>query len=126
MTISYDTNFMGPISTSWYKERNLTRSKVMYVDSDRLSQALNVPLGTRYEIDEVTEHWCGGRIDIYGVPNEPYPIEYSLPVMHVESWNVLTDWLEDFESDELLTFDELINTFEADTGHKIRWWKDNE
>ena len=117
---------MGPISTSWYKERNLTRSKVMYVDSDRRSQTLNLPLGTRYEIDEVTEQWCGGRIDIYGVPDEHYPIEYGLPIMHSDSWNILTEWLENFESDELLEFDELINTFETDTGHKIRWWKDNE
>lgn len=126
MTISYDTNWMGPISIGWHKERNLTRTKVMYVDSDRISQALNLPLGTRYEIDEVTEQWCGGRIDIYGVPNEHYPIEYSLPIMHSDSWNILTDWLEKFESDELLTFRDLINTFETDTGHKIRWWKDNE
>ena len=124
--ISYDTNWMGPISTHWYKERNLTRTKVMYVDSDRRSQTLNLPLGTRYEIDEVTEQWCGGRIDIYGVSNEHYPIEYSLPIMHSDSWNILTEWLENFESDELLAFDELINTFETDTGHKIRWWKDNE
>lgn len=101
----------------------------MYVASDRLSQALNLPLGTKYEVDEVTEHWCGGRIDIYGLNESEYyrgRSEYSLPVMNVKSWNTLTEWLEDFESHRLLEFDELINTFETDTGHKIRWWKDNE
>ena len=116
---------MGPISTSWYKERNLTRPKVVYVDSDRVSRALNLPLGTRYEVDEVTEHWAGGRIDIYGLDESKYycgKSEYSLPVMHVESWNKFSDWLDEFETPELVTFKEIVNTFEFETGHKILWW----
>lgn len=126
MTINYDTNWMGPISTNWYKENGFVEKKVIHVASDSLSRALKKPLGTRFEVEDITEYWCGGRIDIYGVPGEHYPIEYALPIMHSESWNILTNWLEDFESDELLTFDDLINTFETDTGHKIRWFKKNE
>lgn len=98
----------------------------MYVDSDRLSRALGLPLGTRYEVDEVTEQWAGGRIDIYGLDESEYycgKSEYSLPIMHRESWNKFSDWLDEFETPELATFREIVNTFEFETGHKILWWK---
>jgi hypothetical protein len=124
--VSYSTNFMGPISTDWYKQRGYTKRVVKVIDSDFLSQIRKQPLGTKYEVDEITEEWAGGRIDIYGLdPKENWggKGEYSLPVMRAESWGVLTEWLDDFESEELLKFDDLINTFETETGHKIEWEK---
>ena len=67
------------------------------------------------------EHWAGGRIDIYGVPGEHYPIEYGLPPMHVDDWNAFGDWLWDLETKEKVPYDELIRLFEKDYGKKIRW-----
>jgi len=96
--ISYSTNMMGPVSLHWYRERGL------------LNQS-----------DEVTEYWAGGRIDIYGVPGEHYPIEYALPIMDGTSWNLFSDWLDEYETIELKTYDQLLSAFEADTDHVIRW-----
>ena len=67
------------------------------------------------------EHWAAGRIDIYGVPGEHYPVEYGLPPMHGEDWNALSDWLDEFESEEQVPYDELITLFEKHYGKKIRW-----
>ena len=128
MTVSYSTNFMGPISMDWYKQRGYTKRVVKFIDSDFLSRIRKQPLGTKYEVDEVIEEWAGGRIDIYGLdPAEHWNgmSEYSLPIMRAESWGELTEWLDDFESEELLEFDDLINTFETETGHKIEWEKND-
>ena len=84
-------------------------------------------VGDVLEYDEITTHYCGGRIDIRGVPGDEYWNgwhEYSLPIMHGKSWNLLSDWLDDFTSETLLGYDELIQTFEKDTGHIIEWWED--
>ena len=70
------------------------------------------------------EHWAAGRIDIYGVPGEHYPVEYGLPPMHVEDWNALSDWLDEFESEEQVPYDELIALFEKHYGKQIRWADD--
>jgi len=75
-------------------------------------------------IEEHGNYWAGGRIDIYGVPDELYPIEYGLPVMHIIDWGDLSEWLDDLETEELLSFDELISQFEQTVGKKIQWWKE--
>lgn len=91
MSVSYSTNWMGPINRKW--------------------------------IEEHGDCWAGGRIDIYGVPGEHYPIEYGLPVMHTEDWNALSDWLDDLETEELWSFEDLIGNFQLIHDTKIRWWK---
>ena len=98
--ISYSTNFMGPITTGWFKERGLT-------DED----------------GEITTYYSGGRIDIRDYRCEGYDgwNEYALPIMHGEDWNALSDWLDDFTSEELIPYDELIAMFEEQYGKKIRW-----
>ena len=73
--------------------------------------------------DEHGDYWSGGRIDIYGVPGEHYPIEYGLPVMHSEDWNDFSGWLDDFETHELWQFDDIIAQYEQESDRKIRWWK---
>ena len=108
--ITYSTNWMGPISMDWYRERGLTE-RVEY---------------TTDTIEEITTYYSAGRIDIYGVPDEPYPIEYSLPPMRVTDWEDLSEWLDDLETEELLSFDKLIAQFEQTVGKKIQWWKDDE
>jgi hypothetical protein len=76
-------------------------------------------------INEYGSHWSGGRIDIYDVPGEDYPIEYSLPLMRTEDWNDFGDWLESFQTHELWEFDDIIKLYESASGRKIRWWKDD-
>jgi hypothetical protein len=74
-------------------------------------------------IKEHGDYWAAGRIDIYGVPDEPYPIEYSLPPMHGEDWAGFSEWLDDFTTERLFSFDELIAQYEQEVGTVIRWWK---
>ena len=119
--ISYSTNMMGPWHTSWYTERGLTHKATRVVTTDVIK---GYSPGDVIEYDEITTHYAGGRIDIRGVPNEPWGSEYSLAVMHGEDWNELGEWLDNFESEELVSYDSLIEQFENEYGKKIRWWND--
>ena len=95
---------MGPVSMEWYRERGLTEI-----------------VG---EFEKVTTYYAGGRIDIRGVPGDDYWngwYEYSLPIMHIEDWNDLGDWLESFSTFELWEYEDLIEQYEEDRGRKIRW-----
>ena len=118
--ISYSTNMMGPWHTSWYVERGLTRKATRVVTTDVIK---GYSPGDVIEYDEITTHYAGGRIDIRGVPNEPWGIEYSLAVMHGEDWNAFGDWLDSIKDESLITYEELIRQFEDHRGKPIRWYK---
>lgn len=133
MSVTYWSNFMGPISMSWYRDRGMTHMVERTCESElirdalRTSKVLNYPdieIGDTYEIEEVTVHYAGGRIDIYGLDPEKYYAgkdEYGLDVMHGEDWNALSDWLDDLTTDTLLSYNDLIEQFEQYYGKKIRW-----
>ena len=122
--VTYSTNWMGPITMDWFRERGLTEKKTRVVTEDSVLAEMGRKVGDVLEYDEITTHYCGGRIDIRGVPDEPWGLEYGLPVMHGEDWNALSDWLDDFESEELVPYDELIDLFKGHYGKKIRWADD--
>ena len=125
--ISYSTNWMGPVSSEWYRARGLTEIVTRTVDTEAISELFGKPIGETFELEEITERWCGGRIDISGLNEKEFYCgmsEYGLEVMDQQSWYLLTEWLDEFESDFLLTKTDLINKFERETGHKIRWAKD--
>ena len=121
--ISYSTNWMGPISMDWFRDRGLTEKKTRVVTEDSVLVEMGRKVGDVLEYDEITTHYCGGRIDIRGVPDEPWGLEYGLPIMHGEDWNALSDWLDDLTTTELWDYDMLISIFEAEVlnGRKIRW-----
>ena len=116
--ISYSTNMMGPWNNRWYVERGLTRKATRTITTNIVK---GYSPGDTLEYDEVTTQYAGGRIEIRGVPDEPYGMEYGLPIMHGEDWQALGDWLDEFESEELVPYDSLIEQFENDYGKKIRW-----
>ena len=94
--ISYSTNLMGPINDYWYQARDLKIGSV-----------------------------AAGRIDIYGLDELEYyggMFEYALGPMSRESWGRFSDWLDDFETEELWTYDQLISEFESQHG-EIEWVK---
>lgn len=110
--ITYSTNWMGPVSNGWYDAR-----QIPFV----LKKA--VWKGNNYEYKEYLEEYSCGRIDIYGLDPEEYwggKHEYGLAPMRTEDWEELSEWLYDLESEELLSYEELISNFEKKNG-KIRW-----
>ena len=122
MSISYSTNMMGPMSMDWYRNRDLLKPvKETLTENSILVQLGKKQAGEEIEYDEITTYYAGGRIDIYGVPGEHYPLEYAIPPMHGEDWNDFSGWLEDFETDDLWELNDLIEAYESESGKKIRW-----
>lgn len=100
--ITYSTNWMGPIDLGWYEANGVDYEKVKY---------------------------SGGRIDIYGLDPDEYwggRSEHSLPLMRTEDWNDFSDWLDDFETEELWELEDILKEYLQETGHVIRWWKDDQ
>ena len=114
--ITYSTNMMGPYHTSWYEDNNIP-----YVEGKTFV--------SKYTGKSITpkdyEQYAGGRIDIYGLDESEHwggKSEYSVGVMKTESWNLLSDYLDDYESSELVSYEDLIEDFETRSKHKIEWW----
>ena len=112
--ISYSTNWMGPISTRWYEDRNIpfeireTSGKIL----------------PKTEYKHYLESYSCGRIDIYGLDESEHwggKSEYSVAPMRTEDWNELSDWLDTLDTDELWSYDKLFQSFKHDTGIQIRW-----
>jgi len=109
---------------NWYRDRGLTHKVSEVLGEDRRFFPKGLGPGDVWEYDEITTHYCAGRIDIRGLDPEEYWSgwdEYGLDVMHCEDWNALSDWLDEFESEEKVPYDELIALFEKDYGKRIRW-----
>ena len=66
------------------------------------------------------DHWAAGRIDVYG-GDEPYPDEIGLWTMHVEDWNRLSDWLDNFRTAEQWNLDQILEEYYK-TNPEIRWF----
>ena len=111
MTISYSTNWMGPVSLNWYKERNLTTIKTVMFK------------GQLVQTTDITQRWSGGRIDVRGEGLDPYGDEIGLPVMRDDCWRLFSDWLDTFETDDAWTLDQLVEMYER-SNPKIIWAND--
>ena len=75
-------------------------------------------------VEEHGDCWSAGRIDIHGLSDELWGLEYSVAPMHTEDWNALGDFLWRFESEEIIPYYDLIKLFEEKYGKKIRWESD--
>ena len=109
---------------NWYRERGLTRKVTRVVKEDDLLVKLGrKKVGDVLEYDEITTHYGAGRIDIRDDTKEGYAgwDEYSVAPMHGEDWNALSDYLWDLTTEELLSYNTLIEQFETHYGKKIRW-----
>jgi len=125
--ITYSTNWMGPVTMKWYRERGLTRKATRVVEEDSVLVKLGrEKVGDVLEYDEIITHYSAGRIDIRDDTKEGYDgwNEYSVAPMHSEDWNALSDYLWDLTTEELLSYNELIEQFETHYGQKIRWADD--
>ena len=127
MSVTYDTNWMGPVSIEWYKKRGLTRNITETLTEESALVVLGKNnVGDVIEYDNITTRYCAGRIDVRDDSKDGYDgwDEYSIAPMLEEDWSALGDWLWDLETEEQLSYDELMNRFEKETGHKIMWLND--
>jgi hypothetical protein len=123
---------MGVANIQWYEERGLTKTVTHIVERETQRDILrksrpDIEIGDTFERQEVIEDYSTGRIDIRNVPGDDYWNgwhEYSLAPMRTEDWNDFGDWLDDFKTEELWEFDDIIAKYEQDSGRKIRWADD--
>lgn len=124
--VSYSTNWMGPIAMWWFKENGFTKITKKVLDKD--NPFSNHKKGDVVEVEEITEYWYGGRIDIYGLPEEEYycgKSEMSLPIMDGKSWKNFSEWLEKFETEKEWSLKEIVAEFEKEHD-KIVWFKEDK
>ena len=123
MSVTYDTNWMGPVNMKWYSDRGLTRKVSKVLEEYRSFYPKGLGAGDTWTYDEITTHYCAGRIDVRDDSKNGYDgwDEYGLAPMPAEDWNALSDWLWDLETEEQLSYEELIERFELSYGKSIRW-----
>lgn len=114
---SYSTNFMGPASLSWYENNNIS-----YEEKTFFSKLLDKEI----TVKRYNPEYAGGRIDCRCDNPEDehydhYGAELHLPIMKVESFNLLSDWLMNYTSERLDI--NVLKTFEKETGHKLALFK---
>lgn len=98
MKVRYSTNWMGPVSLNWYEKRGL---------------------------DYNTQRYSCGRIDVRGGNTGTYGDEIAVPPMVDDDWHLFGEWLTTYETDDILTLEQLVYVYEL-KNPKIRWWKENE
>jgi hypothetical protein len=106
---------MGPAGLWWFEKNNIPFELIQM-------ESTIIKPGEQFFYKKY-EPWFGGRIDCYG-GDWHYPEELGLPIMDGESYGRFSDWLDNFKSEELVTEEYLFETFEKETGHKIRFWKE--
>jgi hypothetical protein len=112
---------MGPVNTDWYRERNLTVTKIVVQKED--SKFTRRKKGDIYEVEEVIQQWAGGRIDIRGEGLGIYGEEMSLPIMRGDCYRRFSEWLDAVETDDVWTLAQLVEMYEKDNP-KIIWADD--
>jgi hypothetical protein len=126
VVITYSTNFMGPVNMKWYRDRGLTRKVSEVLEEGRIGYPKGLGPGDVWEYEELTTHYCAGRIDVRDDSKQGYDgwDEYGLAPMHEEDWNAFGAWLDDLTTTELWEYDMLVSIFETEVlnGRKIRWW----
>ena len=119
--ITYSTNWMGPVNMDWYRQRGLTVTKTVVQEED--SKFTSRKKGDIYEVEEITQQWCGGRIDVRGEGLGPYGEEMGLPIMRADCYNSFSDWLYNHCTEKIWSLDKLVERYEK-TNPKIVWAKD--
>jgi hypothetical protein len=107
---------MGPVSLDWYRTRGLTlvEHKVATEDSMLYNHS------ERYTSETITTHYSCGRIDVRGIPGEPYGDEISVPPMLSTDWGQFSNWLDTVQTMSVWTLADLVTAYEQHNP-KITW-----
>ena len=107
---------MGPVSMQWYRDRGLTRTETKTATEDTMFYNT----GDVYTTEDITTSYSCGRIDVRGIPGEPYGDEISVPPMLSTDWRVFGDWLDTVETMSIWTLADLVTAYEQHNP-KITW-----
>lgn len=122
MTVRYSTNWMGPVSTSWYRDRGLTKRVTKVLEEDSLFS--DKKAGEIVEYDEITEQYACGRIDVRGTGLGHYGDEIGLAPMKSEDWHRFGEWLDKLVTDRMWSLKKLLEQYYAEGNPQIEWWEE--
>jgi hypothetical protein len=77
--------------------------------------------GETYTSEVITVKYSCGRIDVRGVPDEPYGLEIGVPPMLASDWQHFGRWLDGVETVAVWTLKDLVEAYEYQTGNRIIW-----
>lgn len=101
----------------WYRDRGLTLVETKVADADTMFYSA----GETYTAETIPQSYSCGRIDVRGIPDEPYGDEIGVPPMRSEDWRRFGDWLDTVETASIWTLRNLVAAYEHQTGQKITW-----
>ena len=99
---------MGPVSINWYRDRGLTRTEHHVGDHDCMLYSA----GEAFTSETITTHYSCGRIDVRGIPDEPYGDEISVPPMLSIDWAMFSNWLDTTKTMSVWTLADLVTAYE--------------
>jgi hypothetical protein len=114
--ITYSTNWMGPASLNWYRERGLTQTETKIATQNTMFYAI----GETYTSESITTSYSCGRIDVRGIPDEPYTDEIGVPPMLTSDWQRFGVWLDDIQTMSVWSLENLVAAYEQHNP-KITW-----
>jgi hypothetical protein len=109
---------MGPVNMKWYRDRGLTQTETHIAEYD--SMFYNV--GEPYTVTTITEQYSAGRIDITGIPDEPFGDDFSVPPMRAVDWARLGLWLDNVRTCSVWSLEDIVTAYNFWSGHEpIQW-----
>jgi hypothetical protein len=77
--------------------------------------------GEAFTSESITTQYSCGRIDVRGIPDEPYGDEIAVPPMLTSDWHRFGDWLDGVETVAVWTLEDLVGAYEYRNASKITW-----
>jgi hypothetical protein len=76
--------------------------------------------GEAFTTETITTSYSAGRIDVRGIPDEPYGDEIGVPPMLSSDWRAFGNWLDDVQTMSIWTLQDLVTAYEQHNP-KITW-----
>jgi hypothetical protein len=76
--------------------------------------------GEAFTSETIITHYSCGRIDVRGIPDEPYGDEISVPPMLSTDWRLFGNWLDDVQTMSIWTLEDLVTAYQQHNP-KITW-----
>lgn len=102
---------------NWYRDRGLTRTETKVGEHD----CMLYNAGEAFTSETIIMQYSCGRIDVRGIPGEPYGDEIGVPPMLSTDWAMFGRWLDSVQTVSVWTLQDLVTAYEHQTNCKITW-----